>query len=155
MIATAAATETLLPPLLAERLSSSFAAVSVEDCCALSPTPAAVAALAGVAYKARTGKGCMIEAPMFEAMVSFLMIFLGAPTNLGWIWGNLVLGVILLGSAVFMSLDSLRERMRSGEARRASRYGTSVRVIQETNQLGNRTLIRIGQELLIPTSGSR
>ncbi len=33
----------------------------------------AVAALAGVAYKARTGKGCMIEAPMFESMVSFLM----------------------------------------------------------------------------------
>ena len=33
----------------------------------------AVAALAGIAYKARTGQGCRIEAPMFESMVAFLM----------------------------------------------------------------------------------
>jgi crotonobetainyl-CoA:carnitine CoA-transferase CaiB-like acyl-CoA transferase len=32
-----------------------------------------VAALAGIAHKERTGKGCKIEAPMFESMVSFLM----------------------------------------------------------------------------------
>ena len=32
----------------------------------------------------------------------------------------------MLGSAVFMSLDSLGERLRSGEARRAGKYGTSA-----------------------------
>jgi LysM repeat protein len=53
--------------------------------------------------------------------------------------------------------EFLRHRVRAGDTliALASRYGTSVRVIQETNQLGNRTLIRIGQELLIPTAGSR
>ena len=53
--------------------------------------------------------------------------------------------------------EFLRHRVRAGDTliALASRYGTSVRVIQEANQLGNRTLIRIGQELLIPTSGSR
>jgi len=34
----------------------------------------AMAVLAGTAYQARTGKGCFIEAPMFESMVSFLMV---------------------------------------------------------------------------------
>ena len=34
----------------------------------------ALAILGGVAYQARTGKGCQIEAPMFETMVSFLMV---------------------------------------------------------------------------------
>lgn len=43
-----------------------------------------------------------------------------------WILGNLIVGAVLLAAAVFMSLDSLRERMRTGEARRAGRYGTSA-----------------------------
>lgn len=30
--------------------------------------------LGGVAYQARTGKGCMIDAPMMKSMVSFLMV---------------------------------------------------------------------------------
>jgi len=34
----------------------------------------AIAILGGIAYQARTGKGCQIEAPMFETMVSFLMV---------------------------------------------------------------------------------
>ena len=53
--------------------------------------------------------------------------------------------------------EFLRHRVRAGDTliALASRYGTTVRVIQETNQLGNRTLIRIGQELLIPSSRSR
>lgn len=33
----------------------------------------AMAVLAGVAHQAKTGKGCSIEAPMFEGMVSFVM----------------------------------------------------------------------------------
>ena len=36
------------------------------------------------------------------------------------------LGVVLLGSAIVSSLDSLRERMASGEARRAGKYGASA-----------------------------
>jgi crotonobetainyl-CoA:carnitine CoA-transferase CaiB-like acyl-CoA transferase len=33
----------------------------------------AIAVLAGIAQRARTGSGCCVEAPMFESMVSFLM----------------------------------------------------------------------------------
>ncbi len=53
--------------------------------------------------------------------------------------------------------EFVRHRVRAGDTliALASRYSTTVRVIQEANQLGNRTLIRIGQELLIPASGSR
>ncbi len=39
---------------------------------------------------------------------------------------NLVAGVVLLGSALAMSADSLRETLQSGEARRAGKYGTSA-----------------------------
>ncbi len=44
-------------------------------------------------------------------------------------------------------------RVRSGDTlgALAERYGTSVRAIQATNNLGRRTLIRIGQRLRIPT----
>jgi len=43
-----------------------------------------------------------------------------------WIVGNLVVGLVLLAVAVFMRFDDLTERMRSGEARRAGRYGSSA-----------------------------
>ena len=43
-----------------------------------------------------------------------------------WIVGNLVAGVLLLAAAVFMSLDTLRERVRSGATRRAGRHGSSA-----------------------------
>jgi ABC-type uncharacterized transport system involved in gliding motility auxiliary subunit len=43
-----------------------------------------------------------------------------------WIVGNLVVGVVLLGAAAFMSLDTLRERVQSGASRRAGRYGSSA-----------------------------
>ena len=33
----------------------------------------------------------------------------------------------------------------------ANRYGTSIRAIQEANNMGNRTVIRVGQQLLVPT----
>ena len=53
--------------------------------------------------------------------------------------------------------EYLRHRVRAGDTllALASRYGTSVRVIQEVNQMGNRTLIRIGQALLIPSAATR
>jgi len=34
----------------------------------------------------------------------------------------------------------------------ANRYGSSVRAIQDANNMGNRTVIRIGQELLVPAA---
>ncbi len=43
-----------------------------------------------------------------------------------WIYGNFGVGVALLVSAAVLNLDALRERMRSGEARRASKFGTSA-----------------------------
>ena len=35
----------------------------------------------------------------------------------------------------------------------ANRYGTSVRAIQEANNMGTRTLLRVGQEILVPQTG--
>lgn len=59
-------------------------------------------------------------------LLSALMALLQPFTDPLWIATNLVLGVVLLGAAVFMSLDTLRERVRSGGGRRAGRYGTSA-----------------------------
>ena len=59
-------------------------------------------------------------------ILSALMALLSPFTDPLWIFGNLVVGVSLLGAAVFMSLDSLRERVRSGGGRRAGKYGTSA-----------------------------
>ena len=58
-------------------------------------------------------------------ILSALMAFLQPFSDPIWIFGNLVVGVALLGAAVFMSLDSLRDRLRSGGGRRAGKYGTS------------------------------
>jgi ABC-type uncharacterized transport system involved in gliding motility auxiliary subunit len=63
------------------------------------------------------------------ALLSFLvMFFSGTPfrSDLGWVGGNLALGVLLLIAAAGMNLDALRERMSSGEARRAGKYGSSA-----------------------------
>lgn len=43
-----------------------------------------------------------------------------------WIIGNLVVGGVLLMAAVFMSFEALAERIRSGEGRRAGKYGSSA-----------------------------
>jgi ABC-type uncharacterized transport system involved in gliding motility auxiliary subunit len=59
-------------------------------------------------------------------LLSALLALLQPFTDPLWIFGNLVIGAGLLGAAVVMSLDSLRERMRSGGGRRAGRYGTSA-----------------------------
>jgi ABC-type uncharacterized transport system involved in gliding motility auxiliary subunit len=63
---------------------------------------------------------------MVFALVIFLVALFGVPTNFGWILMNLAVGVVLLGTAVVLNFDALRERMQSGEARRAGKYGTSA-----------------------------
>lgn len=59
-------------------------------------------------------------------LLSAVILLIQPYSPLGWIVGNLVVGIVLLGAAVSMSLDSLRERLRSGEGRRAGKYGTSA-----------------------------
>lgn len=59
-------------------------------------------------------------------LISIFLWLAGAPTDFAWIWGNLLVGVVLLAVALATGLDTLRERLRSGEARRASRYGTAA-----------------------------
>jgi ABC-type uncharacterized transport system involved in gliding motility auxiliary subunit len=63
------------------------------------------------------------------ALISFAVGLLSGAmvaSDLAWIWGNLVIGAVLLISAAAMNIDALRERMSSGEARRAGKYGTSA-----------------------------
>jgi ABC-type uncharacterized transport system involved in gliding motility auxiliary subunit len=59
------------------------------------------------------------------ALAGFFMAFTGA-APLGWSIAHGTVGVVLLGVAALINLDGLRERMTSGEARRASRYGSSA-----------------------------
>jgi ABC-type uncharacterized transport system involved in gliding motility auxiliary subunit len=59
-------------------------------------------------------------------ILNFFVGLFGAGFDLFWISGNLVVGVALLVAAAVSNLDALRERMSSGEARRAGRYGTSA-----------------------------
>ncbi len=58
-------------------------------------------------------------------ILSALMALLQPFADPLWIFGNLAVGAALLGAAVFMSLDTLRDRIRSGGGRRAGKYGTS------------------------------
>jgi len=60
------------------------------------------------------------------ALVSFLLALFGIPTELFWILANLGVGVVLIGAAAAMNFEGLRERMQSGEARRAGKYGTTA-----------------------------
>jgi len=47
-------------------------------------------------------------------------------SDFGWIGTNLVLGAALMLTALGLNWSTLRERMSSGEARRAGRYGSSA-----------------------------
>ncbi len=62
---------------------------------------------------------------VFALLDLFVGVFAGGIDPF-WIWGNLAVGLGLLLTAAFSNLDALRERMRSGEARRAGRYGSSA-----------------------------
>jgi ABC-type uncharacterized transport system involved in gliding motility auxiliary subunit len=59
-------------------------------------------------------------------LLSVLLLFAGAPTDPAWIGANLVIGLLLMVGAGISSLDTLGERIRSGESRRIGKYGTSA-----------------------------
>jgi len=59
-------------------------------------------------------------------LLSVLLLVAGAPTDLAWIWANLVIGFVLLGGWAVSSFETIRERMSSGEGRRIGKYGTSA-----------------------------
>lgn len=65
---------------------------------------------------------------LFAALSFLVQLFSGAliADELGWSLGNLVLGVVLLAASLAMNWGTLRERLSSGEARRAGTYGTSA-----------------------------
>jgi len=58
------------------------------------------------------------------ALMGFFMALTGA-APLSWSILHGIAGVVLLGAAALVNLDGLRERMTSGEARRAGKYGSS------------------------------
>jgi len=60
------------------------------------------------------------------ALLDLILALFGAPIDPYWAGGNLTLGLGLLVAAAVVGADSLRERLGSGEARRASKYGTSA-----------------------------
>jgi ABC-type uncharacterized transport system involved in gliding motility auxiliary subunit len=59
------------------------------------------------------------------ALAGFFMALSGA-APLGWSVLHGIVGVVLLAAAAMINLDGLRERMTSGEARRAGKYGSSA-----------------------------
>ena len=58
------------------------------------------------------------------ALAGFFMALTGA-APLGWSILQGLVGFVLLVAAALINLDGLRARMTSGEARRASKYGSS------------------------------
>ena len=69
--------------------------------------------------------GLGLVAVAFGLLSALLAIFQPV-TDPTWIIGNLAVGVLLLSAALFVSFDSVRQRLRSGEARRVGRYGSSA-----------------------------
>lgn len=59
-------------------------------------------------------------------LLSVFLFVLGLLSNLAWMFGNFAISLVLLGFAGVRSLDTLRERLASGEGRRIGRYGTSA-----------------------------
>lgn len=64
--------------------------------------------------------------------IASLLLSAFSPTlvlwDLSWIWGNFVVGVLLIVAWLAVGFEGLRERMSSGEARRVGTYGTSALV---------------------------
>ena len=61
------------------------------------------------------------------------------------------------GTTINITLEPVEPEFTAHTVRRgenltiiANRYGTSVRAIQDANKMGSRTVIRIGQQLLVP-----
>jgi len=66
---------------------------------------------------------------LFGLLSLILQLFSGfafAALDLPWIWANFAIGLVLLGIALVRNLETLRERLRTGGARRAGKYGTSA-----------------------------
>ena len=59
-------------------------------------------------------------------LLSVFLFALGLLSNMAWMIGNFAIGVGLLAASGLMSLDTLRERLTTGEGRRIGRYGTSA-----------------------------
>jgi ABC-type uncharacterized transport system involved in gliding motility auxiliary subunit len=59
-------------------------------------------------------------------LLSVFLFVLGLLSNLAWMFGNFAISLVLLGIAGVRSLETLRERLSSGEGRRIGRYGTSA-----------------------------
>lgn len=59
-------------------------------------------------------------------LLNLMLLLAGGLRDLAWIWANLGLGLLLLAVSLVGSLDTLRERLASGEARRVEKYGTSA-----------------------------
>src|SRR5262245_868223 len=59
-------------------------------------------------------------------LIHFLLMVVFLVSSPIWVYANLAIGAVLLLVAAAMNLDALRGRMRSGEARRAGKYGTSA-----------------------------
>jgi len=64
----------------------------------------------------------------FALLAFFVSILSGVidTVDFGWIGANLVIGAALLATSAALNFDALRERMSSGGARRAGKYGTSA-----------------------------
>lgn len=59
-------------------------------------------------------------------LLSALLAIFQPVTDLSWVIGNLAVGALLLTAAFVTGFDSIRQRMRSGEARRVGKYGSSA-----------------------------
>jgi ABC-type uncharacterized transport system involved in gliding motility auxiliary subunit len=59
-------------------------------------------------------------------LLSALLAIFQPITDLTWIIGNLAIGVLLLSAGLFAGFDNVRQRLRSGEARRVGKYGSSA-----------------------------
>jgi ABC-type uncharacterized transport system involved in gliding motility auxiliary subunit len=63
---------------------------------------------------------------LVEVFSTGVIVLSAIPEQFAWSLGNLALGLICIAVSLVANLDVLRQRLRSGEARRASKYGTSA-----------------------------
>ncbi len=72
--------------------------------------------------------GALGAVALLFGVLSAILALFQPVMDAGWVLGNMGVGLLLVGSAVVSSFDTLRERMHSGEARRVGRYGSSALV---------------------------